>query len=191
MFKTSLALALTLFASSVFAQTEQNPDMPALFALLSGWPFTEVVAQSSDTVRNHQLGLGAIQKRRGAWDFKHSERLSADRQMLTVQIIDGYTIDEVLAQLVAQLGELQPLFRCDGRDCGNPVQWANRVFNQRILYGRDDNQRYRAYQLNNGDYLLMYGCARTSARQYLHLELWQPLQSGQPDGDKSAVTASQ
>jgi len=65
------------------------------------------------------------------------------------------------------------LFSCDGRACGQGVQWANRVFHQRELYGREDLQRYRVYSLEgDSSYrLVVYGAERTLDRQYLHVDL--------------------
>jgi hypothetical protein len=54
------------------------------------------------------------------------------------------------------------------------VQWANRVFRQRVLYGREDLQRYRVYALEEAGAqyrLVVYSAARTADRQYLHVDL--------------------
>lgn len=182
MFRFGVMFVVLFTAANVFAQQDELSDSASMpvsdpLSLLLELPAIEVVAQNSVDARNYELGLGAMQKRGGTWRFKRSERVSASRNTLTVQIVDGYTLDEILVEVLAGLGKLESLYHCDGRDCGNPVQWANRVFKQRILYGRDDFQRYRVYRMTNGDYLVVYGGARTSARQYLHLEHWRPAQS--------------
>ena len=55
------------------------------------------------------------------------------------------------------------------------MQWANRVFQQRLLYGREELQRYRVYAMGDEpfDLLLVYSGSRTADRQYLHAELLQ------------------
>jgi hypothetical protein len=66
------------------------------------------------------------------------------------------------------------IFQCEARACGSSVQWANRIFNERLLYGTEESQRYRVYAVIAGDVsyrLLIYGSARSSDRQYLHAEL--------------------
>jgi hypothetical protein len=67
------------------------------------------------------------------------------------------------------------LFSCDGRACGRAVQWANRVFGQRVLFGREDLQRYAVFALpgENAGRLLVYSAERTADRQYLHVEWLQ------------------
>ena len=114
-----------------------------------------------------------MQKVRGSWRFKVSERQSGVLLRYTWQIVDGFTSNEVMAEAEQRLDQARLLFACDGRSCGQGVQWANRVFRERVLYGRDDLQRYRVYDpLGDGRYrLLLFSSARTSDRQYLHAQL--------------------
>ena len=72
-----------------------------------------------------------------------------------------------------EVAEAQLVFACEGRSCGQGVQWANRVFGERVLYGRDDLQRYRVYGPTQGEgfRLVLFSSARTADRQYLHAEL--------------------
>ena len=136
------------------------------------------VAQSETQVRDHEIGLGAMQKRSGAWQFKNSERQSGLLRRHTWQIINGFTSLEVLAELVSELETIEGselLFACEGRSCGQGVHWANRVFGERILYGREELQRYRVYSLKGpAEYrVILYSSARTADRQYLHMDTLQ------------------
>ena len=92
----------------------------------------------------------------------------------TWQIVDGFSSNEVLEELEAELQDSELLFSCEGRSCGQGVQWANRVFRERVLYGRDDLQRYRVYgsgEQEGGRYrVLLFSSSRTADRQYLHAE---------------------
>jgi hypothetical protein len=110
------------------------------------------------------------------WQFKASERQSGVLTRYTWQIVDGFTSREVLEELAGRVEAregVQLLFQCEGRACGHGSQWANRVFGQRILYGREDLQQYRIYTMTAAaDYrLVMFSAARTADRQYLHVEL--------------------
>ena len=65
------------------------------------------------------------------------------------------------------------LFACEGRACGHANQWANRVFGQRLLYGKSDEQRYRVIAVEDAAgsaRVLLYSSARTADRQYLHAD---------------------
>ena len=141
---------------------------------LDAFPHANQVNFSFTRVEDYAIGLGAIRKVRGSWGFKESERKSGQLTRYTWQIVDGFTSNEVLEELEAGLGESKLLFGCEGRSCGQGVQWANRVFRERVLYGRDDLQRYRVYgpgdEQGDSYRLLLFSSSRTADRHYLHAE---------------------
>lgn len=145
---------------------------------LNKYPHATTVAQSETQVRDHEIGLGAMKKIRGVWQFKSSERLSGVLLRNTWQIVDGFTSLEVFSELVTEVESTEGselLFSCEGRSCGQGVQWANRVFGEKILYGREEMQRYRVYSLDKPatGRVILYSAARTADRQYLHMEFLQ------------------
>lgn len=148
----------------------------ALIEQMDNYPHAENIASSQDEVRDYEIGLGAIEKVGGQWTFKHSERSTGLLQRNTWRITDGFTSNEVLDQVVGTLEadeQHELLFSCKGRSCGQGAQWANRVFKERILYGRSEMQRYRVYTLGSpAKYrVLFFSAARTADRQYLHMEV--------------------
>ncbi|MCB1677342.1 MAG: DUF4892 domain-containing protein [Halioglobus sp.] len=151
-------------------------DPRTLLQDLDDYPHARQVDSASEEVIDHEIGLGAMQKIRGVWRFKHSERYSGTLLRYTWQIVDGFSSMEIMHDLVAQLerrDDSRLLFSCAGRACGPGAQWANRVFKQRVLYGVEDKQRYRVYALRaDADYLMvLYSSARTADRQYFHVDL--------------------
>jgi hypothetical protein len=147
---------------------------------LDDYPHAQVISSSDEQVLDYELGLGSIKKVRGVWRFKNSERKTGYLQTYTWQIVDGFSSEEVMQSLQESLEQdknASVLFACDGRSCGQGAQWANRVFHQRVLYGREDLQRYRIYSLQGSEgteyRLVIYSAARTADRQYLHVELLQ------------------
>ena len=166
-----LGMVLAIGAGKATADSPED-----LLEQLNNYPHAELVDSSDSEVIDYEIGLGSIKKVRGVWQFKDSERLSGELLRYTWQIVDGFSSREVMDELVSLLKDKEGtslLFSCDGRACGQGAQWANRVFRQRVLYGREDLQRYRVYELqDNGGYrLVLYGAARTADRQYLHVEL--------------------
>lgn len=164
-------------AAEVVENVAESSDSPEeLLARFDAYPHAEMIDSASESVIDYEIGLGAIQKSRGAWKLKRSERLTGDLQTYTWQIVDGFTSREVAEEL-SEIIESTPgstlLFGCESRACGPGVQWANRVFKQRLLYGQESQQRYRVYSLARepGYRLLIYNSARTADRQYLHVEL--------------------
>jgi hypothetical protein len=135
-----------------------------------------MVSRVQKEVRDYEVGLGAMQKISGAWRFKRSERFSGTLTRYTWQIVDGFTSIEVMDVLLGEVKKEEGaklLFSCDARDCGQGVQWANRVFQQPVLYGQDGKQRYRVLSLGSdpGSLLILYASERTVDRQYLHAEV--------------------
>jgi hypothetical protein len=172
----SLGLAVLLGATPWMAGAETPSAAEQLLLDLDSFPHARRVDTSRQQVVDYEVGLGAMQKHLGDWQFKRSQRLDGERLRFSWQIVDGFSSAEVfdgLTDRVAQLPGSELLFECEGRACGNGARWANQVFSQRVLYGRAEAQRYRAYRIT-GDtiyYLLAYASARTSDRQYLHAEV--------------------
>ena len=165
---------VAVFFASGLARADSS-GIAALMQQMDEYSHTKQVELSQTDVIDHEVGLGAIRKVRGEWHFKDSERLSGTLLRYTWLIGNGFSSAEVMARLldsVAQIEGASELFACEGRGCGRAVQWANRVFNERVLYGREDLQRYRVYALPGAPEarLLAYSAERTADRQYLHVE---------------------
>lgn len=125
---------------------------------------------------DYLVPLGAIEKIRGVWSPRRSERQSGVLQSYTWRVLDGYTAAEMVDEFEGRLAlnaAAEKRFACDARACGSSVQWANRIFHQRLLYGTEVSQRYRVYDVmfaGESYRLLVYGSARSSDRQYFHAE---------------------
>ena len=149
----------------------------ALLERYDRFPHAEAVDHASESVLDYVVGLGAMQKVRGDWRLEDSERLTGQLTRYTWRIVDGFSAEALFEDATAAveaLGGSELLYACEARSCGRSVQWANRVFHQRVLYGTEKSQRYRVYALRGDEReqrLLMYTAARTSDRQYLHMEL--------------------
>ena len=175
--RLALALALVHIFACSLAQAK-TPDAETLLRQMDDYPHTKRIDAAQREVIDHEIGLGALQKVRGEWRFKHSERLSGTLNSYTWLIDNGFSSSEVMTKLLASVKDIdgaQELFSCDGRACGRAVQWANRVFGQRVLFGREDLQRYAVFALpgENAGRLLVYSAERTADRQYLHVEWLQ------------------
>lgn len=171
---TGVILALLLAMTS--AATTQATTGLELLQHLNDYPHAKLLELDEEGVLDYEVGLGAMQKIGGAWRFKDSERHNGKLSSYTWQIIDGFTSIEVMDELAGRAEKLEGaklLFACQGRACGRGVQWANRVFHQPLLYGREEQQRYRVYALgaDSGSLLIIFAASRTADRQYLHAEL--------------------
>jgi hypothetical protein len=139
------------------------------------YPHSRVIHNSGTIVGEYLLGLGALQKVGGRWRHKRSEILQGSLQRTTWQVNEPYTADEAFTWIQEHLPEdVEVLFECQGRDCGSSAQWADRVFQQRLLYGHDDRQRYGAYRLVGGEtWVVVYAADRANRRHYVHVDVLQ------------------
>ncbi|WP_439102596.1 DUF4892 domain-containing protein [Congregibacter sp.] len=136
----------------------------------------EIDREAGKRVRDYLIPLGAIEKVRGVWAPRDRERHSGNLESVTWRVLDGYTSEEMVEELDDRLAKHDAAsirFSCEARGCGSSVQWANKIFGERLLYGTEASQRYRVYALEHGGEsyrILIYGSARSSDRQYLHAE---------------------
>jgi len=166
-------LSSSLLAFAIHAQAQSPAE---LLQELDNFPHTRRMSHDTRSVVDYEIGLGAIQKRSGVWAFKRSERLSGELVRYTWQVVDGFSTEDVLEELAERLAENgRLLFACDSRACGQGSQWANQVFGERLLYGRDEYQHYRVFGPAEGSTenyrVLLFSAARLADRQYLHAEL--------------------
>lgn len=75
---------------------------------------------------------------------------------------------------VLQARDARILFDCEGRECGRSNVWANRIFGESKLYGRDENQDYLVAVHTDEDgtvwLTLVYTVTRGNQREYLWVE---------------------
>lgn len=153
-------------------------DPLQMFEWLRESPYADRIDQKDRDVRAHLVGLGRINKVRGDWNPEKLERVNGRVVSSTWRLTDGATSEAMFEELVAVVedrSDARLLFSCTGRGCGPSVQWANLVFGQRILYGTESSQNYAAWALGeegaSTHRVLVYGSARSSDRQYLHIEI--------------------
>ncbi len=164
----SLSRAFLALLAILFAPLASS-DTP-----LQVFVHAEVFDSSDSDQIDYELGLGALQKIGGRWRFKHSERISGSLQRSTWQLMEGYTAEEAFEWYYEQLNQsAQLLFECAGRSCGRSAQWAHRVFQQRVLYGHDDRQRYAVWRSEiDGERItwVLYAVDRANRRHFVHLD---------------------
>lgn len=159
-------LPLFLFSSMAFAN-EAAPLPKGIIIDQSA----ELDKQTAQTVRNYRFPLGAVVKINRDVRIDKEQQLSGQLTRTTWEMPKSFDPNELLQrlrdQVISQKGEI--LFECEGRDCGTSNIWANDLFNNADLYGRDDYQRYFAAELDD-QYLAAYAVRRGNRRVYLHLD---------------------
>jgi hypothetical protein len=118
--------------------------------------------------------LGVMKKRDGVWRADDYKPIVGRIERVTWSVADE-SIVTLFDMLRGDLAEAHKLrWECAGRGCGNAAEWASRVFNERLLYGRDEYMRYAAFEAASGEWITVYSAARTVDRQYLHVDIIRP-----------------
>lgn len=128
---------------------------------------------SSGNVQDHWVILGAIERIKGAVKPEAEERLSGRLTSWLWQIPAGHDVNESMGFIKKQIpSSATPLYECEGRACGLSNDYANQVFVQSILYGRDSDQKYWiAFDRANKNTLwVVYGTQRSNKRVYVYAE---------------------
>jgi len=130
---------------------------------------SQAVKQDND----HRLILGAIRRISGAMQPEAEVRLSGKVSHWLWQLPEGHTSQVAFESLKEQLiSNANTLFQCEGRSCGLSNDFANQVFNQSILYGRDSDQFYWAGVTDSKEpeVWVVYTSARSAKRVYAYVE---------------------
>lgn len=136
-------------------------------------PRSRIVNYQRDTeVRSREFIMGRVDSIRRDLRIGDQLDVEATQESVTYQAPEGATVDSVLQHYLEQIGA-DVLFRCEARGCGRSNDWANRVFEQAILYGPDRHQRYAALEWQ-GRLIGLYVIERGNRRVYAHLQIFEP-----------------
>lgn len=121
----------------------------------------------------HLIPLGALEKVNHQLEPEASDLVFALRASWTWSLPFARSTDQVSKALRTQLKQsAEELYQCDGRSCGSSSYWANSIFNQSVLYGPEQFQRYAVYRLADpGSHLMLYVAQRATGEIFLHIEL--------------------
>lgn len=129
------------------------------------------------TDNNHWLILGAIERIKGAVSPEDELRIKGKITEWLWQLPVGTGSEQAFNILKGQIEDSSiTLFECEGRSCGASNDFANQVFQQSILYGRESSQLYwaglqKAKTAREGSYVwVLYTTTRSNKRSYAYLE---------------------
>lgn len=170
---TGLVVAsLVLVAQGHAAQSEQ-----AVQDLIDPYPRAEVVESSTATVTDYRLASGATRKVSSRWAPERELRKAGELSKVTLLISEGHGPEEVFEYYRKRFAawDARAIYLCRQRNCGSSNSWANDVFEDRQLYGLDQDQYYGLFEvLDDRDqlnYVALYTVRRGNKRVYAHLEL--------------------
>ena len=109
-------------------------------------PFPRGTMESVSSISDEQIRvfLGSVSEVNNELRVSDSIRKRWSGVERTLRVGRNLSVDEVADYYRSRISEkgATVLFECEGRACGNSNVWANRVFEESRLYGRDDAQKY-------------------------------------------------
>lgn len=124
------------WADSVYDKPEQWLDQLTL------WPGTQEVDRQFHQDLSYRLVLSEL-KRQAATTFGEQERVIQGRVWRRAwEISRRLDLDTLTRQLREQMPNGDLLYECESLDCGSSHFWANEIFDNGRLVGRDRYQRY-------------------------------------------------
>lgn len=129
------------------------------------------------TDNNHWLILGAIERIKGAVSPEEELRVKGKITEWLWQLPVGTSSEQAFESLKSQISkDAITLFECVARSCGASNDFANQVFEQSILYGRESSQLYWAglqqakSEREGSEVWVLYTTTRSNKRSYAYLE---------------------
>ncbi|MFL1485198.1 DUF4892 domain-containing protein [Marinobacter sp. LN3S78] len=145
-------------------------------SLLPDFPLSTLEEERSITAASHRVMLSAIREVGDEVRAERSVRLEVDGTGHLYLLDRDANRQDARAWYLKQLQARNAtiLFQCEGRQCGRSNVWANQVFDQASLYGRDTNQDYlvAGWQDEAGQrwLVLLYTVTRGNQRDHLWVE---------------------
>lgn len=144
--------------------------------LLEPFPEARVEARVPISSPSHRVMLSPVREVNDQIRSRSMIRVGVDGTALLQQVNAESSRGEARQWYRRRLQDLEAriLFQCEGRDCGRSNVWANQIFGQATLYGRDADQDYlvAASRQAGGTVKLfvLYTVTRGNQRDYLWLE---------------------
>lgn len=129
------------------------------------------IKQKQDDYRLVLSSLGRVQ---ATTVPEHEVRLKGDLWRRTWSVESQYSLAEVINHFAPQFNELRTLYECKALDCGSNNFWANTIFNNARLTGRDKFQYYRValqQEANNSKIYVLYISERGTKQVMVNLDI--------------------
>lgn len=141
-------------------------------------PFPLATLETERTIvsPSHRILLSAVREVNNEIRSASLVRLAVRGVGQRLQISPDSGRDDARDYYLKELAALNAviLFDCTGRDCGRSNVWANQIFNEATLYGRDADQDYIAAAYRDAEdavhVVLVYTVTRGNQREYAWIE---------------------
>jgi len=183
-----IAFSLLTPVASSFANLD-IPDYPDSVRLY---------VDKSEGPSRHQILLSTPKRINNSLQIEAQKIITGGRTNELIELKSGHSIldaSSFYTDFLETNGEL--LYSCEKRACGSSNYWANKIFKEHRLYGRDSNQFYLAGKLKQGKEMLwvsVYGVKNGLKQSLIYLSVITdanslhstPLNSSEPESGISS-----
>lgn len=136
------------------------------------FPRAELVEETQVKNSEYRLVLSELKRKQATTSGEVERLISGDMTRQFWQLSVNHEVEQVLEHYLTQWKDAQVMYRCSGLDCGSSNFWANKIFENAKLYGRDANQAYLVAMIPgspNRIYVL-YAVQRSKQKLYFNLD---------------------
>ncbi len=135
------------------------------------FPRADLIESKAFDNTEYRLVLSGLQRREAVTSGEVERLINADVKRTFWQLSSNHEVSQVMSHYLNQWdGEV--LYQCRGLDCGSSNFWANKIFHNAKLYGRDINQAYAVVmdpEKENKTYVL-YAIQRSKKTIYFNID---------------------
>ncbi len=175
-FARFLSCSCALFLGLITGMTSGMASERSELASRLQSPFGQIQDTRSFDVRDHLIVASQVKWVNNALRMDNSVRVEVQGESQLQWISEGHDSQQVYQALQQEIEGAggQVVFSCESRDCGESNVWANRIFGQSKLYGKDREQFYSvsALTLDDAPYMVvLYTIKRGNGRVYAYTEM--------------------
>ncbi len=134
--------------------------------------------------KNYRLALDDIKKINGEWVSDREERIRSKVYRRTIELPASTKIADAIFRVDSFFSDQngRRLYSCEKMDCGSSNARANNWFGIKLLYGMEQSQYYRVWEVaprvdsDNSYFVVVYGVQRGNRRAYLQIDVLEPVE---------------
>lgn len=138
----------------------------------TGFPRAELIEESQLKNTEYRLIISGLKRQRASTSGEVERLITGDINRQFWQISTNHSVHQVMDYFLNQWQDEKILYRCSGLDCGSSNFWANEIFNNAKLYGRDKNQAYIVAMIpgSPNKIYVLYAVQRSKQKLYFNLD---------------------
>lgn len=121
-------------------------------------PFAQAQLEKEEraSVQNYRVVVSGLTRTQAATVPNHELRLNGDLWRRVWAVEPQFSLQTVADHFFAQLNDAQTIFQCKALECGSSNFWANTIFANARLVGREQFQHYRVALTRDGNKSTLY-----------------------------------